>query len=528
MMKATGNQRGVALVGAVAIMILMSLFTTVAVNVQTFGNVQTDFTAHSLNAYAAAHGVAEWYMRQLDNDSDWTDNSDATYNLDSGVDVDITIDAQSANEITFTSAATVTPDDHNYDVTRSVTHTIERNSEATKFALFVEYAGARTRLRSNTQDSVVTGNIYSGGGGDVDTGNTVQNGIFYIPSNESFTADAGTYIGKQIPTAAEPTFPVLDPTNYQAAMDAFDALIATAVSNGPSNYTLNNNDMDINSHSRCTAGICEFGTLLTRGNTVNITGSGTIICTAQCRFHDRSAESEGSQLNIIPDDGGTITILSQDTLEFGHANGRTDISINTHATNTSTVNLYCPGNLATGDMVQIRGNGTMINNSANPNTTVNVYSRRRIQMNDGAQSSGTGNQNLFFIEDSFPYYGDSTNNRFQIIGDSNASVGRPTIVEGTLIVYNSRDPNDAITMSSGYSGGSNALFNGLMYQYDSTNSGEVDLDDADITGSVIAYRLQANQIRRTTITYDPSVLPEIWPDGFDNYVTRKLNSSDGL
>lgn len=534
MTRVRAGEKGVALVGAIALMVFLGLFTTVAASVQTYGNVQADFSIYSVDVLGAVQGVSEWYMRQLDNDSDWTDNGTLSGTVND-IDVTIAIDSASADRITYSVTGEAVPGEGSYNITRSMTQTVDRNSPVTKFAVYTDYDGGRLRLFSNAGiPTSITGNVYAGGGGDVDVDNTIQGGIFYIPDDETFSADAGNYVGKQIPAAVEPVFPVLDPTAYQAVMDGYDAQLADAVAAGPSNLTLNNTDMHISAaHPRCTDDatygvVCDVGTLLTRGNEVNITGSGTIRCATDCRLHNRSGESEGSILNIEPDDGGSITFLSMDTLSIGHANGRTDISINMHAGNTSTVSFYMQGGLATNDLLQVRGNGTEINNASNPNTVVRFYTRRRIQINDGAQIHGTGNQNLFFVEDSFPYYGDSTNNRMQIIGDSGVAVGRPTLVEGTVLVYGSRDTSDAFSISGGYSTGAYALMNGLVYQYDSTDSGECDIDDADITGSIICSRMQGNGIRRSNIVYDFSVLPDPPPDGFDSYVTRRVNSADGL
>ncbi|MEK6728076.1 MAG: hypothetical protein AABY28_05355 [Candidatus Omnitrophota bacterium] len=68
---------------------------------------------------------------------------------------------------------------------------------------------------------------------------------------------------------------------------------------------------------------------------------------------------------------------------------------------------------------------------------------------------------------------------------------------------------------------------GLLYQYDTTNTGETDIASATITGSLIANQFDGNSISSMTITYNPSAIPDPPPEGFDGFTTKKADSWSG-
>jgi hypothetical protein len=524
------DEKGVVLVGAVAAMIFSALFVTVAANMQIRNTLQLDQSLATVETYASAQGISNWYRQLLNGDSDWSDNGPLAGTVN-GIDVTITVNSSTTDELNYTVTSTKSTEEGLYDVTRSVTQTVERMSPVLQnFSLFVDYTGARLRLRSNSGiGSTVTGNVYGGGGGDVDSGNTQTGGVFFIRNGESFSGDAGTKRGKTLASAATPTFPVLDDSSYQTIMDGYDDQLATL--SGTKNNTVNNKDFDVvASNKDCTDDatygvVCDFDRFRTQGGTVNITGNGTIRCDSHCQLHSTN-QSSGNTLNVIPDDGGSITFLAKENLQIGRNDDDTIIYLNTSSTGSRTVNLYSQATSATNRFVNIRGQTTNLGSATNENAIVNIYSRRRVAFNDGAQM--LGKQNLIFIDDAADHgpLNSTTNNLIQIIGDSSKS--RPTLVEGAAISSGCRYASDCIRFAGGYSGGSNTHFNGLLYQYDSTNTGECDIDDAEITGVVVCYRLQGNQVRRTNITWDPDVLPDTIPAGFDFDVRRKINTGDGI
>ncbi|MCX5713125.1 MAG: hypothetical protein NTY47_08760, partial [Candidatus Omnitrophica bacterium] len=73
---------------------------------------------------------------------------------------------------------------------------------------------------------------------------------------------------------------------------------------------------------------------------------------------------------------------------------------------------------------------------------------------------------------------------------------------------------------------------GLLYQYDTANTGTTTLNTATIIGSVIANQFQGNAITSTTMTNDPVTNPLALPDppqeGFDGFATKDPNSWSGI
>jgi hypothetical protein len=525
------NEKGVALVAAIAAMVFSALFVTVVISMQVYNTSQLDQSLASIEVYANAQGIANAYRKTLEGDTDWSDNTTSSSSVGS-ISYTINIDSAATDEITYTITSTKTPAKGPFDVSRNVTQTVERASPALQnFAVFTSFTGARLRLMTTTgSHTTVTGNIYGGGGGDVDVSNTQTGGVFFIRATETFTADAGTKRPKTLAAGATPTFPVIDDSTYQTTMNGYDTQLATL--SGTANYTVNNTNFIVQAaNPRCvndvTYGVvCDFTQFLTQGALVNITGNGTIRCSTQCALHNGN-QTVGNTLNVTPDNGGSITFLAVTNIAIGRSDDDTIININTSSTGSRTVNFYSQARTATASFITIAGQTTNLGSSTNQNSVVNLYSRRRITFNDGAQL--LGKQNLLFIDNAanFSPLNSITNNFIQIIGDS--TKGRATLVEGALISSGCRNTADCISMATGFLAGVYyAQFNGLMYHYDSGDVGECDIDDAQITGAIVCSRMQGNAIARSSITWDPDVLPSPVPAGLNSSVRRKFSTGDGL
>lgn len=171
--------------------------------------------------------------------------------------------------------------------------------------------------------------------------------------------------------------------------------------------------------------------------------------------------------------------------------------------------------------MRIRGLRTTINNAANENTRVNFFTRRQLLISDGARIFG---KNLFFIDDTFAFTGENTNNLYTQVGEAvNA-----TRVSGNVISL-SRSTNDSVRFSGGFTGGVwGSYFDGLIYQYSPLGNGMCDIDDVIITGSVICNRFVGALIKRSQFTYDADVITDDIPEGFEAYITRVPKSWDGF
>lgn len=513
--------KGFVLVSSVILMVMLGVFTTVSVDLLIFSNSQADYTIGAAKALSIAHGGGAWYMELLENDSDWTDQSDiGPYTLGEG-SFTITIHSATETLVDYTATGFMPVEAGVEDVTRTFRQTIARMTPAFQFAVYQNNAAADLTLNvTSGTGTTVNGDIWAEGGADVRASNIQRGGKIFHPTGTNVIG-AGTYSSKAIPAAGHPVFPLVDTATYDAAISAFDAQLAALGT--VSNRTLNNADMDINTHAWCSGAlgsrVCNINTFETRGNSVTITGSGTILCKVDCRFHYRAGET--GTLNIIPDDGGTITIAAVSNIYISHANGTATVNINTSATGNRTVNFYNRSTSGTGLLNRIRGYQTTIGNASNPDSRNNFYTRRRILVSDGAIIEG---KNLFYIDDTFAYTGENTNNMYQQTGEA----GNPTRVSGNVISL-SRSTTDSVRFGSGFSGGVwGNYFDGLIYQYSPLGNGQCDIDDVIITGSVICNRYVSALIRRSQITYDADVITNDIPEGFEDYITRVPKSWDGF
>lgn len=515
------QEKGFVLIGSVILLIVLGLFVGVSTDMLIFTNSQTDYTIGAAKALSISHGGGAWYMELLENDSDWTDQTDlGPYTLGEG-SFTVTIDSASTDRVDYTVTGYMSVEAGVEDVSRTFSQSIVRMTPAFQFAVYQNNSALDLTLNTTSgTPTTVNGDIWAEGGSDVRVNNVQQGGKIFHPTGTN-AIGAGTYSSKEIPLVGKPTFPLIDSSSYTAVMDAYDTALAALGS--VSNRTLNNADMDINTHAWCSGAlgsrVCNFNTFEARGSSVNITGNGTIYCAADCRFHYRSSES--GTLNITPDSGGSINIVAQNNIYIGHANGGGTINVNTSASGARSMDIYCQGTNSTARLTRIRGYQTTLNNSANQDSRINFYTRRRILISDGAQING---KNLFFVDDTFPFTGENTNNFYQQTGEAvNA-----TRVSGNVIALG-RNTNDAVRLSGGFSGGVHGnYFEGLIYQYSPLGNGECDIDDAVVTGSIICNRYVAAQIKRSVLTYDADVLTRDIPAGFEAYITRVPKSWDGF
>ena len=100
---------GFALLAVIGLLILLGLFTTVGLSLVASSSGSYANLIQGAQAFAISHAGAEWYIEQLNSDTDWSDQSSQTRLFAQG---SFTIDSFAydsiSDRLTFTSTGTIT------------------------------------------------------------------------------------------------------------------------------------------------------------------------------------------------------------------------------------------------------------------------------------------------------------------------------------------------------------------------------------------------------------------------------------
>lgn len=480
------KDQGFVVVGALGIMIFAGIFGLIGTSmIATTGATHAD-NVGAAQAFAIANAGAEWYMGQLKTDTNWANETTLTRPYDVGF-FTITIQSDSATEVTFRSTATVFNASTNLDVTRYVSMTAQKVPPAFKFAVYQgDDPGADlTVSHSGLGTTTVAGDMWSRGSVHVNSTNRVT-GKIYIPDTETVSG-TGTYTAKQIQTPY-PSIPTLDTSPYIDQVTQFDSIISSNLSVA---------DLTITG-SYVLSGQVERRDIRLSGN-VNITGDGVFVANRDINLHGSNGLGAVT-LTITPSPGGSITLLAGRNILIGSNNDNPTIIIN------SGCIFYARNQPGTGRTFQVRGGNTTISNAM-------LYVGRNFYLTAGAQIQ---NSTVFLNAASSP-----DNNQIRIQGDTTDI----TSFSGALLSISQMD--QAISISQGGNSKIGAVFSGLIYANEA-NTGACFLRDSTITGSVVCERFFNNAIVNTNITYSSSAVSNAIPAGFEGSVSTKDNSWNGL
>jgi hypothetical protein len=463
-----------ALIAAIAIIVVLALFAVVSASLL---GTQTNQTAiglvESTQALYLANAGLEWYLEQLVNDSDWTDETNQSKSFANGT-FNIEVSNITSSSIDIKSIGFVLgPDGRNRE--RFVTARAKKMPSAFQFALFWgRNTGSTLQLRNN---STINGDFWSRGNSQVQSGSSVT-GFAYCPDNQDITG-SGSFTKMQV-NSPYLEMPQIDEVPYNNIIGSFNSYI--------NNYGTNL-DLTQNTNLVLNGNVIGCRNFTTTGN-ITISGNGYIVAARNVNLHSTNAAS--GTLTITPS-GGNIYILAGRSLTVNSTQSDTNITMN------PGVYLYSRAQTATDQLVRIR-------KYSSTNTNINsafIIANRRIIVEDGSQVL---NSTLYVSDVS------DTNNYLQITNSG-------TLVSGSIISVSGRNPGLIIN--------NNASVSGLIYHWGST-SGYTQLNSANITGSIVASQYNNNRIASSTITYDSASIPAILPAGFDNYITVESNSRDGL
>jgi Tfp pilus assembly protein PilX len=463
-----------ALIAAVAIMLILALFGLVGVSLigSQAGHAATGLVESTQAFYLAQAGL-EWYLQQLVNDSDWTDEEGQAQNFANG-SFNIEVSNISSKRIDIKSTGRVTGFDGR-DRERYVQVTAKRMPKAATFAVYWgRDTGAWLQLRSAT---TVNGDFWSRGTTEVLAGNSITGGIAYYASGQDVVG-AGSYTKEEV--SSPPDMPQIDEVYYNNIMSSFDTYI---------NDYGNNTNRDQSSDLVLNGDIIGCKNFTTTGN-ITISGHGYIVASQDISLHSPNASS--GTLTVTPS-GGNIYFLSARSLTVNSTQNDTNVTVN------SGTYLYSRAQTGTDQLIRIRKHAATSTNIG----SAFIIARRRIIVQSAAQ-----------ITDSTLYVSDvsDTNNYLQITNSG-------TLVSGSVISVSGRDPG--LIINNG------ASVTGLVYHWGG-NDGYAQLNEATITGSVVASQYTNDRIVDSTITYDAASLPTSLPEGFDDYILIEPGSWDGL
>lgn len=484
--------RGVSLVAAIAIMVIMSVLGIIMVSMLgTTSRGSVDYQ-RSAGALGLAQAGLNWYMVQLAGISDWTTTTNQIgVSLAPGT-FDVTLSNQTSTRIDISVTGKVMGSD-GVTIQRTMSQRVWKLPSASKFALFW---GRLTGSNLTLTNTAVNGDMWSRGITSIPSSSSVSNGIAYRPDNQDITG-AGTYT-EQAVTSPYPVMPGISPAYYTNLIGGYNTMIGAC---GNSNTINQNTNLVLTGNTIC----CQtFNTNTTANSSVTISGNGFIVANQNINLN--TSGSNGRTLTISPL-GGNIVFLAGTNLTVNNgAGGNHPVTGSSSA--SSQIRMYARSASSTTQLLTINNTNTNINGAL-------FLANRRILVRNGANLTNS----TLFVNDP----GSAINNNLTVTGlgtDIGTLVG-----PCNLISIGRGSPSLAITTTA------NVV--GLIYQRDANNLGYTNIQGSssasrvNITGSLVANQFTSNRIINANITYNPTAIADPPREGFDGFATKKPNSWSG-
>lgn len=497
----SSNKKAVSLIAAIGIMLIISVLSAVMASMLGVTSRGALDYLRSSQAFSIAQGGLNWYMKQLVDTVNWTTTTNQTnVPLGSG-----TFDVALSNKASpYTDSTTNTRMDisvtgkitgtDNVTIQRAMSQRVFKLPSAIKFALF----WGRDVANLSFTNTAVSGDFWSIGTTSISAGSAVTNGSAYRPTTEDITG-AGTYT--EVNVGAFPYFSNFSGSTVSHSTPSFNTAYYTAlISDYNSREAACTTSTDINQN---TSVVLTGNTLCCRdfntNGTITISGNGYIVANRDLLLHTDLADA--GTLTFSPSGGSIVLIAGRDIL-INSTQADTPVIMN------SGVRMYSKSDGITTGEITIRNDTTNINGAL-------ILSARGIIINNSANITNS----TLFLNDP----GNATNNVLTITS-AGTSVG--TILGPCNVISTGRGtPTLQITTT--------ASVTGLIYQRDTNNLGRVSISGSDnanrvsIRGCVIANAFSGNNISNANITYDPTVIPDPPPEGFDGFAAKKANSWSG-
>ena len=498
--------------GVIGLLILLGLFTTVGLSLVASSSGSYANLVQGAQAFAISRAGAEWYIEQLNLDTDWSDQSSQTRLFAQG---SFTIDSfaydPASDRLTFTSTGTITSNMAGVTIKRWQKWTVGKTyAPPFNFALFEGMNTGNPLVFTDREISgtavTVNGDLWTPGNVQIsplgDINYYIQRAV--IPEGASVTG-IGTYTVMNIPPP-HPVMPVLNLTIYWNQMIDFDNILDTTP---PTiNKIVQDEIFDLSAPAdpNCVAGICRFTNLTTRGN-VTIKGTGTVSTNQTIRLHGEDG-LVGGILTITPI-GGPINFIANESIVIGSNNGAPIIN------SDPDVRFYSRALAGLDQLVHIRGDNTTL--GIDPGPGVKIFARRRILVETGAVV--TGNSELFVDQ-----AGDPTNNLIDIVGWA----AKSTSVSGGSMVVSMSLNNPAIRLRYLGTDPTRTEVMGIIYANGSPTTGYCQINDARVYGSVVCNRFNGDQIANAHFIYSDTLYKPNPPQpAFRTHVAKVSNGWDG-
>jgi hypothetical protein len=261
-------KKGFTLIATVFIILVVTLLAITTSTLVSSDAVVAVKNYHSLDAFYIASTGVEYYLKQLEGDTDWTTPPTKESKAFSGGYFSITTTNESKNRITYISTGMVTIGATTYR--RGIQSTIQRTGGGLSAILgeFVLYWGGGEGTGSTIGNNAnITGDIYVGS--DLDIGNNVDIDGDTYASGEVSTGTNFDSTGT-VESGAEPPFetPTLETTFY-------DSQIAIAAGQPAGNWTFTNTTL-VNQTKYVHGNV-----MVNNNGNIYVTGTATIVATGK-------------------------------------------------------------------------------------------------------------------------------------------------------------------------------------------------------------------------------------------------------
>ena len=275
------NNKGISLIAVIIVMLIVATLALMMASTMSTGNISSVTDMHAQQALYLAQAGMEWYVEQLENDSDWSSPPTVKTDQVFGAGTfSVTYANETTDSIDITSTGKITGWDGN-DVQRVMTEHMQK-ADFEDFVVF--FGGGDGTIETDIKkDQTITGDIFINGDISIDrdcaiTGNVFATGGITTGNGTSISGTTTEYT--RLPSAQL----TLDTTYY-------DNLITTASGESSGDVKYDNDTIS--------------GTIYVNGkvelkNTITVTDSATIVATGEIKVKKNA--TVGDNITLITSD----------------------------------------------------------------------------------------------------------------------------------------------------------------------------------------------------------------------------------
>jgi len=218
-------KKSIALILVIFLLVVCSLIALVAFSLLSTGTTSGIDFMQSIQAQAIALGGVDYYLEALENDTDWTDQSDQS-SIFLGVgefDVDVDEVSLSTDSVTFSIISRIDGFE-TQDIQRQVSLTALKLPNEALFAVFWHRdPGSQLNFNNSSGGTDIVGDYWSRGTSSIRSASSVTSGIAFYAQGENITG-AGSYSKEEI-QSPYPSIPVFDDSTYETLMSGWNSKV---------------------------------------------------------------------------------------------------------------------------------------------------------------------------------------------------------------------------------------------------------------------------------------------------------------